>query len=396
MNKSDYYKATQESLRRRGKYIAKNKKLLPQLLIDILKRSSHIIQFILGTGVLSFVAWYIGYILTTQNQQKQIMTEYIREMSNLIIDGKIYRDKVYWDDINENILPGILDNKEILNKLLSISNSNGEILLDQLPQLDKQSEIYKMAEEEHREKRLIARALTLNTLRRLGNNGTLKGQIIKFLYESRLIGYCPPETSNQEVDEECLQTIIGIRDAILVNAMIDEAIDELKGINLEGAILNGASLIQTDLSEANFQSAHLNKAKLNKANLDQTNFSDSCLENVDFRNAFIGREINFKYATLTSADFRDVEMNGEIDFRQASLIDADFRDVKMNGEIDFRQANLIGADFRDVEMNGEINFKGAYYDKSSKFPPDFDEQSKGMIDVTKISNQSRSLKLCEG
>ena len=127
--------------------------------------------------------------------------------------------------------------------------------MSQLPEIAPESPIYKRAKSEHREKQLIARALTLNTLRRLGDNG----QLNKTNLSSTLLKKTSFESSclvNADFTDTFIDGEVNFKKAYLLNvdftkakmtskAQIDfeeahlEGVDFSKTKELEGAIKDG-------------------------------------------------------------------------------------------------------------------------------------------------------------
>jgi Pentapeptide repeats (8 copies) len=95
--------------------------------------------------------------------------------------------------------------------------------------------------EEDPEIRGVARTRTLAVLRSL--DGNRKGQVVRFLYESNLIGKAVREESGER--------------RILLEATIDLRTADLSCANLFDAILMGANLTNANLSNANLSYVNL-------------------------------------------------------------------------------------------------------------------------------------------
>jgi hypothetical protein len=154
--------------------------------------------------------------------------------------------------------------------------------------------------------RTLARARTLAVLRRL--DGTRKGTVLQFLYESGLIGRI---TNRKPFEKDDL--IVELRDADLSGAVVTGAVlsgVDLKGINLSHADLRGASLSSADLRGTNLREANLSGAYLAGTNLrglpsaaPDTYPPVDRTRNVDLRSA------NLKGAILVGADLTGADLS---------------------------------------------------------------------------------------
>ncbi|MBD2650138.1 pentapeptide repeat-containing protein [Nostoc foliaceum FACHB-393] len=182
----------------------------------------------------------------------------------------------------------------------------------------------------NKEKKLFIHALTLSTLRRFKDDAYLKGQVIQFLYESELIGFCKkPDNIVHPSEFKCLpKPIIELDYAEIDKADIKRARSLLPGLTLKQAHLEGAIFSEMTLGSANFEYAFLNKADFSGAVLDNANFTGANLNEANFSRAVL-HDTNFKGTCLIGTDFR----------------------------------NAIGID-------GE-KFEGAIYSKETNFPPNF-------------------------
>jgi hypothetical protein len=135
---------------------------------------------------------------------------------------------------------------------------------------------------------------------------------------------------------------------------------DLTGVCLDGANLTGANLTGTRLDKSSLIGANLNKVNLVKATLTEAKLIGSF-----FLHKAVLNGSKFCNANLTLA-----QMNG------ASLIDTDLRKVCLNGAI-LIEANLCGANLDEVHIEG-TNFQGAFYNKKTKFPSNFDPIVEGM------------------
>jgi len=237
------------------------------------------------------------------------------------------------------------------------------------------------------EERSIARARTLTVLRSL--NSTRKGQVLRFLHESRLI--------------DLPRSVIVLRAA------------DLNGADLGGADLIGADLSRADLGGADLNGARLSRARLSKANLNGANLigarlirarlSGASLSGADLRGAHLS-EAASSWANLSAADLREADLIGadlsgadlrranlsEANLNRANLSGADLRGavlswaslVKANlGRAHLRGADLRGADLSEADLS-EADLRrcvlnNARYATFTKWPANFDVEATGAI-----------------
>jgi hypothetical protein len=114
-------------------------------------------------------------------------------------------------------------------------------------------------------KRSIGRARTLAVLRQL--DGARKGLLLRFLYESNLVG----EVDGKEADSR--GAIVDLFGAYLGWAKLSTA--DLRGANLHEVDLRGADLHRAILHRADLEGAVLHKADLSGADLSGANSSVS-------------------------------------------------------------------------------------------------------------------------
>jgi uncharacterized protein YjbI with pentapeptide repeats len=172
----------------------------------------------------------------------------------------------------------------------------------------------------------VARARTLTTLRTL--DGTRKGSLLRFLYESDLITRERP--------------IIDLTGAILDGAHLPLAI--LPKADLSGALLNGADLYGADLSEADLSEADLSEAFLFDADLSDAEIYGADLSLADLSEAILSG------ADLSEADLRRADLSkahlSEAHLRRADLSEANLRTANLI------EAVLIGADMHGADLSG--------------------------------------------
>lgn len=236
-----------------------------------------------------------------------------------------FRDKTAWQVLTDIAIPmsTTLLSVWLALHLLSIQLSEGRIAeLDKNRQLAFQSYLDKMTQllfdakidsGKQDKGSFIAQAMTLNLLDSL--DGTRKGQVIQFLYQTGLIKYNEQIANSVKVDAAA----ISLRGANLSGMDLQGATKgkvDLRGsvfwrsnmrnanlsgdVNLSGSLLDFVDFSDADLSNANLSKSGLVLAKLNGANLDRTNFRDSCLRGADLREAK-----NLSQADLQGAKYVD-------------------------------------------------------------------------------------------
>jgi uncharacterized protein YjbI with pentapeptide repeats len=123
--------------------------------------------------------------------------------------------------------------------------------------------------EEDEEIRDVARTRTLAVLRSL--DGNQKGQVVRFLYESNLIGKAVREELGER--RTLLEATIDLRTADLSYANLFDAI--LMGANLTNANLSSVNLSFANLTDADLRGANLNSTYLNCTDLSYANLTST-------------------------------------------------------------------------------------------------------------------------
>jgi uncharacterized protein YjbI with pentapeptide repeats len=162
--------------------------------------------------------------------------------------------------------------------------------------------------------RSVARSRTLTVLRML--DGTRKGLLLQFVYESDLISRQSPIIDMRGAD---------LSDAELVKANLYNA--NLSGIIFRKADLREAILEGSDLTKANLDKANLYRASLRGANLKETSLVLATLEEAsvagtNFDLADLSQS-NLKRATFIQSNFSDARLM-DVDLSEANLSDSSF------------------------------------------------------------------------
>jgi uncharacterized protein YjbI with pentapeptide repeats len=164
-----------------------------------------------------------------------------------------------------------------------------------------------------------------------------------------------------------------LTNADLTNANLSDAVfyyAQMHDAVLEDANLTGASLFEADLGGADLNGAELSGTTLIKANLEgatmvETNLKDAFLGGANLTNALLYGAI------LVGAGLSGANLTG------ADLTNADLTNADLGG------ANLTNAHLNGVHLNGvdlsRAFLRGAYYDNTTKFPPEFSPGKRGMV-----------------
>ncbi len=274
---------------------------------------------------------------------ERIATSSWNEITGIMpfIDPKqeYYRGKTLWDLLDLLIIPLVLAlgafglNQSARKVELEISKNRDEIerqgRKEQENETALQNYLDKMSElilERGLTKSLpddpirdVARSRTLTVLRVL--DGSRKGLLLSFLYESELINKSSTLIDLRGADLSGAD----LRKANLYNANLSEIV--FRGANLEQAILEGANL-----SNANLESANLCKASLRWANLSEANLISA----------------NLHQATVVSANF-DLANLSNATFTSASIIQCKFSDANLN-KVNLSSSNLSGTSFFGADL----------------------------------------------
>ena len=279
-----------------------------------------------------------------------------------------------------------------------------EAYLDQMSGLMLESKL--LTSDKQSPVRAVARTVTLTVLRRL--DGERKADVIRFLYEARLLSTRPPRVQLNAANLEKVklrQANLGdanlegadlpganlggasLREAKLAHANLaksDLGHANLRGADLTGANLGGAELPGADLSDANLTGVNLRGANLKGAVLSSANLIGADLPGADLGGASL-RGANLSGANLQGAFLTNVELQdaaiGEADLRRAYLGAADLRSAYLGN------ANLASADFQDADLKGAnlvgAELRGATGLNLQKFITDLSQEERNDLGQTK-------------
>ena len=143
-----------------------------------------------------------------------------------------------------------------------------------------------------------------------------------------------------------------------------------------------ADLENMFLSRIEMKQANLNYANLKNADLSDADLAESSLVATEFNKAHLSG-INLSKADLTEANFTESILN------QANFTEACLKNACMVSAV-LIEANLAGSDLSGANLLyanlSNANVKGAFYDRDTNFPADFDAKSRGMINKFSIED----------
>jgi hypothetical protein len=159
--------------------------------------------------------------------------------------------------------------------------------------------------------RLVARARTVTVLNALGEDGARKGNIVRFLYEAKLLNKDNP--------------VVNLKEADLRHA-------DLTGVNLSGVNLSWANLGGADLGGAHLSGADLRGVNLSEAHLIEAYLIDAQLSRADLGGADLSRarlsEADLSWADLSGANLSWAHLD-RAELFQAVLINAILKDARV-------------------------------------------------------------------
>jgi uncharacterized protein YjbI with pentapeptide repeats len=161
---------------------------------------------------------------------------------------------------------------------------------------------------------------------------------------------------------------------------------DLNKRSFEGKVVEYASFEGSELQAANFKKALAEGAVFTGANLTGADFTGANLRGADFRKAIIDLVV-LTDVDMSSANLEGADLSKCVYVKRVKLRNANLRNLKGIGKLDdisFAGADLRGADLADMNDNGFIksNFRKARYDKSTRWPKNFDPEEAGALLVT--------------
>jgi uncharacterized protein YjbI with pentapeptide repeats len=284
------------------------------------------------------------------------------QIFELVETGRQLRSDISWPDIPKVIeettpviRPHETDSQQV-SALQTYLDLMSKLLSEGLLTSNKGDEI-----------RAVARAQTLVVLRVL--DGKSKGELVRFLHESKLITRTEPVLSLAQANL-CKADLhrafllndnlegVNLQEANLRQARLswtDLRLSTLTEANLCGAILRGVDLTAAKLTGAKLIQASLRGAILDESDLRGADLTDADLSHVRLRRAKLQKTILFgaelNIATLFSANLSDA------DLRQAELVNASLIGARLD-RADLTGVNLTGANLHRANLT-DVNLHGA-------------------------------------
>ncbi|XHX80084.1 MAG: pentapeptide repeat-containing protein [Stenomitos frigidus ULC029] len=216
--------------------------------------------------------------IAESNQREEALQNYLDRLSELLIDKNMLAiaDRVQ-EQMNQGFVPVKSHGMTIQTPIESHEATGQEI------------ELVNAAKD-------VIRARTLSILRRLGQDGARKGDVLQFLIEAEVINKLKLNLSGAN----------------------------LSGMSLRDTKLRSVYLRETDLSSTNlycvdFRYANLSSVNLSSANLSPVDFCNVDLSNANLRNTNFTKEVRLFSANLSNADLRDAQGWSEEQLSAAKL-----------------------------------------------------------------------------
>lgn len=276
----------------------------------------NIVQFLGASSIVGIATWSLSSLISAKGNQQQQLNTFINTISDFMI---------------QNNLDGQTSGKP------------------ELPAVSR-----------------AARGYALNTLSTL--DGILfiedkpkKLSLLKFLYDSELIGYCRNSVlgsnSLAQTSEQCQVSRIKLKDARLNGLNFSELGSIIRGINLSGTYLSYANLRDMDLSFSNFSRANLRSAQLGNSMLHNSNLSNAFLVNADLTKTDLSQS-NLDGAQLCGADLTgagglNTAKHQRVTFDNATKLPAKGKDLLLANQGIEVGPNQIIKDCKDFGRTGE-------------------------------------------
>lgn len=282
-----------------------------------------------------------------QSQRNQVMTSYIDAMTNFLKEKS-------QGEVKDKVTAQMIVRARTLNVLRQLDDDRAD-----------NSEIQKSS-------LLGFLSNQRDNRKNYKDGGVLKGQVLRFLYETSLVRICHSTSEvTSEVTSEAASSTCST--SLLSGARLDELALEnpipLPGIDLTGAMLPGAKLQSIDLKEAQLEKANFTGADLSGAFLTNARMQNILLEDA------VAKGTDLQGADLTDAFAQRANLDGanlsKATLTNAYLVEANLSNANLQ-DADLRSANLKGAIFNKTNLNG------ARYNDATKLPDGFDAAARAM------------------
>lgn len=176
-----------------------------------------------------------------------------------------------------------------------------------------------------------------------------------------------------------------------------EAVHELKNIKKwgfgEDRTLHNVDLVQAELQQLDFSGINLVGARMREINGSEMTLTEANLSESDLSNALLVKA-TMDRANLTSAILQGTDCSGA-SFIRANLINTDLENANLTNTdllranfkgANVKNANLSGADLSGADLSGclnleQANLERAKYNRSTKWPRDFNLEDNGAVSV---------------
>jgi uncharacterized protein YjbI with pentapeptide repeats len=226
----------------------------------------------------------------------------------------------------------------------------------------------------------------LKDLEGFDDSGALKGDFVRFLYESQLLNWRQyPSLYQNHAFRQSLRSLVSggdLRRVVLKNQPLPYA--DLRGAYLRWGDLSNVNLVGADLREADLFEANLTNANLSSALMGIS--QEEGLRPVNLHNANL-TGVNLSYADLRYANLEGVNLTGA-DLRYANLSNASLTGANLN------KADLRGAILSQANLMQNVNWSEACYTHSFDYP-DSQNNTKGLdgIDFQTLNGVMRNIPL---
>ncbi|MBA4120953.1 MAG: pentapeptide repeat-containing protein [Acidobacteria bacterium] len=311
-----------------------------------------------------------------------------------VVPVKIYQSsKTLWDWLQLLLIPLMV---AIIAYLLNESQQKRQRETEQNKQYQNTLDAYfdRMTELLLKEKlresladsevRTLARTLSLTALK--NSDGKRKGQIVQFLYESKLIFKGKDKTVINLVNADLTGAdLSGLRleNVLLSNCRFSKA--NFKRAMLEGANLQQSSFHQSDMKEVQLDSAELGFANFSEADLKGATFwGASCelahFENANLSGAMFGSDIQLSLdgknmmqdAVLSTGNGDSAAIFADANLTKACVKTDQLKSVCLNNAImpdGTRYEKWLKKqekDFKEIRHKTDINYQDSYNEYKKK------------------------------
>lgn len=166
-------------------------------------------------------------------------------------------------------------------------------------------------------------------------------------------------------------------------------IEALRDLHKDGVSLAGLNISDAYLKGINLERVNLFSSNLSKANLSEANLNFAELGNSDLTEAYLAGAL-LKSANLVGSGLESADLSNA-DLTKANLLAGDLRGADLTktklADANLKKVNLMGTNLEKTDLLG-AQVAGAFYDKSTVFPPGFDPVKQGLHQIADGANLS--------